>query len=1006
MAVNFLALATPVIKQVAPIITEKIKNKISPSEIEQAILAGMKAAEVEDTQLAYEQHIFFKSKLDSIQGVPGFLGEFFKVAAVQEELAKSFDNQGQPDVDYLVAEFNRVAAKYSQVNPIESRVKPWLTTFVRVYFQTTSTYLKFQVAKANYFQQLNKRYDNIKFAGISVSGQEEVKTLQQIFVMPDVVKSDNYARILPEAFISEELPQQQRLILEQRQFARLTSSSSSPLLANKLLTETRTKKAVILGAPGSGKSTLVSYFAVMLAQGKAGDLGLDSNLDWLPIVIEIRDFEQNLELNIFDYLRQFAESNLTTKQLPPDFFQHWLDRGSAVILLDGIDEVADTGKRYRVVEKINSFLHQYQQNIAIVTSRPSGYKQDFFSTSDFPHYQLQPFDDNKIETFINHWYDSRYSDPQEAARCKDSLRKALEDNDRLKLLAKNPLLITIIALIHRYQAYLPKERHKLYDKAVETLLTSWDANKAISGYKVLKYLDLDDLRRLLESLARWIHSQGSTGDKEGGTQIDRDELLSWLSQYIKTNKQQQLYKAREEAERFLNFIRERTGLLNEQGTDRYAFVHKTFQEYLCAQDFNYEADDEDNFKIIIDCITEHLHHAHWREVLLLLVAQQKPQKALKAITAIYEHHSQYEPWLHRDLLFAGSCLADSPRGTKVKDKQALGNKILQALVGLEIGDYRKIGFEVRQQVFKVITSLVETEWETEALQLLKAQKDEIEQLRFIYYQAELGEKSQAIAALLALLEDDDSRVRLSAAEPLDKIGKDNPQAIAALLALFKDENSVVRWRAAEALGKIDKDNPEAIAALVSLLQNKDSVVRWHAAEALGKIDKDNPEAIAALVSLLQEQDSVVRWRAAEALGKIGKDNPKAIAALVSLLQNKDSVVRYHAAKALGKIGKDNPEAIAALLPLLQEQDSFVRYHAAEALGKIDKDNPEAIAALLPLFEDEDYGVYFSAAYALGEIGKDNPQAISLIANWINEHQDTEYVGNGIDVLWNLVTDDD
>lgn len=138
-------------------------------------------------------------------------------------------------------------------------------------------------------------------------------------------------------------------------------------------------------------------------------------------------------------------------------------------------------------------------------------------------------------------------------------------------------------------------------------------------------------------------------------------MLEWLSQYIKTNKQKQFHEAREEAKRFLNLIRERTGLLNQQGTNRYAFVHKTFQEYLCAQDINYEADDEDDFEIVLNCIKDNLHVAHWREVLLLLVAQQKPQKALKAIKAIYEHNSEYEQWLHQDLLFAGACLADSPK---------------------------------------------------------------------------------------------------------------------------------------------------------------------------------------------------------------------------------------------------------------------------------------------------------------------------------------------------------
>jgi predicted NACHT family NTPase len=147
------------------------------------------------------------------------------------------------------------------------------------------------------------------------------------------------------------------------------------------------------------------------------------------------------------------------------------------------------------------------------------------------------------------------------------LQKALNENDRIKLLARNPLLLTIIALIHRYQAVLPRERHKLYDKAVETLLTSWDANKELSKQTVLKHLQLDDLRRLMESLAYWIHChpEGKTSDQEGGTLIDRDELIEQLGKDIKTLKQLELHEAKAEARRFVNFIRDRTGLLNEQG---------------------------------------------------------------------------------------------------------------------------------------------------------------------------------------------------------------------------------------------------------------------------------------------------------------------------------------------------------------------------------------------------------------------------------------------------------
>ena len=60
---NLLPFVTPVIKQIAPVITEKIKNKISPDELQQAILAGIKAADLEEKKLSVGQNLFFKSHM-------------------------------------------------------------------------------------------------------------------------------------------------------------------------------------------------------------------------------------------------------------------------------------------------------------------------------------------------------------------------------------------------------------------------------------------------------------------------------------------------------------------------------------------------------------------------------------------------------------------------------------------------------------------------------------------------------------------------------------------------------------------------------------------------------------------------------------------------------------------------------------------------------------------------------------------------------------------------------
>jgi len=618
------------------------------------ITAAMKQYDSYDSQRHDKALFYYCDDKQTAQ----FLSEVFKYSGVQEELEKPLKNAEAPYPLHLIEAF-KLVAKNQKIKLNEAGIEPWVSKFVEIYFQNTDACLKYQITKNNYLNQLISYSNKVYFLGINVRGTEDEKSehLENIFVMPDVVEevqpSQRKAEFERNLLLTDEAEtlrtgsgklkdRQAELIYEQRQRVQWESGSGKNFSAQQLLSEITSPKFVLLGAPGSGKTTLMSYFAVMLAHKKAQTLGLAPDTEFLPILIRLRDLSRHRDISILEYINQFARNHLSVKKLPPGFFEYWLEDGRALILLDGLDEVAETAKRYEVVQRIEMFLKQFQQNRAIITSRPAGYRRDFFRTEDFPHYQLQSFDDAKIEEFINRWYDSRVSDPIEAQRRKDSLRKALSENDRIQLLARNPLLLTIIALIHRYQAFLPRERYKLYENAVETLLKSWDANKEFSNHLVFEYLQLDDLQRLLESLAYWIHTQGSTGDKEGGTLIDRDELIEQLSGNIKKLKQIERYQAKEEAIRFVDFIRDRTGLLNEQGQDCYAFVHKTFQEYLCAQEIIYQRENEDDFGIVLNHIKEHLHDQHWREVLLLLIAQQKPKQAAKAIRAILDQKSDYE----------------------------------------------------------------------------------------------------------------------------------------------------------------------------------------------------------------------------------------------------------------------------------------------------------------------------------------------------------------------------
>ncbi|MBD2578767.1 HEAT repeat domain-containing protein [Oscillatoria sp. FACHB-1406] len=1090
MEIAIAKLASSVASAVAPLAVKTVQTKLNPSEVEKAIRAGIVAARDREATLPPEQSLFYRSEPDFVDR---FLQQFLSGEGVLNELGKPLIGGDLPDVAYLAKEFARSADKNDKIDLQTAEIESWLQEFVKHYFQGTSTYLKFQVAKEDYLRQLCEQYDDVKFAGMPVAGQESEKCAQlaEIFVMPDVMeegRANRFERLL------ETFPDRQaQLWEEQRQRAMLENPSTVKYSARELIK--RGSKAVLLGAPGSGKTTLTGYFVTVFArnwQDEIKELGFDPQRDILPVPIRIRDLARFQDLSILDYLKQNAEKSLCVKTLPAGFFQHWLEDGRALILLDGLDEVANEAQRYKVVERIECFLKQFGSNRALITSRPAGYRRDFFGTAEFPHFELQPFDKEKIDVFIDQWYNSRFPDPREAERRKASLRKALEESERLTRLASNPLLLTIIVLIHRYQAILPRDRHKLYDKAVETLITAWDANKEISSEKSLKYLNLDDVRRLMERLAYWIHSQGGTGDAEGGTLIDRDELLEQLTAEIKQVAGVERYKAAEEAKRFITLVRDRTGLLNEQGQDCYAFVHKTFQEYLCAQEIQYRHDEED-FEVVIEHIQEHLHDPHWQEVLLLLVAQQKPKKAIRAIRAILERGSEYECWLHHDLLFASRCLGEFSKGLLAADGALVG-EILQRLVALEVD--KRVGWKVGGQVFKVLCKLGETELEGQALKLLKARKSEIGKSRLQQYQAALGEEEVAIQALLSCFQDKDSSVRWraantlgklrnsnpavieallkclqdkdprvrwktaealqnwgnsnpavieallkclqdehrlvrsSAAEALRKLGNSNPAVIEALLKCLQDEHSLVRWKTAEALQNWGNSNPTVIEALLKCLQDEHPLVRWKTAEALQNWENSNPPVIEALLKCLQDKDSNVRSSAAGALGKLGNSNPPVIEALLKCLQDKDSSLRSSAAGALGKLGNSNPPVIEALLSCLQDKDSSLRSSAADALGNLGNSNPAVIKALLSCLQDKDSSLRWSAAEALGKLGNSNPTVIEALLEclqeplltsnalgelgkqsdvilpaleqWLQQYQDTEFIGAGIDALWQLV----
>jgi formylglycine-generating enzyme required for sulfatase activity len=434
----------------------------------------------------------------------------------------------------------------------------------------------------------------------------------------------------------------------------------------------RNRRLVIIGDPGCGKSTLLSYltlvYAYILRDGEnpvKTSLELDDK-DYLPIYLPLRHLGQYLQERnsnpgkdgpalMLDYLNDFFSSQVIN--LPDTLFINNLDSGKSIVLMDGLDEVADIETRQRVTRVIEKFVNRYPSCRYIVSSRTVGYEGATRIGLGFGLVKIQDFSQNDVRQFVHNWINAvlNTKEGEELERKNiadmqaEQLINSIESNRRVAELAVNPLLLTVIAMVHRYRNRLPEKRSELYEEALFVLLGSWDdAKEGMTAELEIGNLRMDagDRRSILEPIAFWLHEHHKH-------EIEMDNLSSLLIPVFThlIGSSQTSIKLVDE---FLKTINERSGLLVEQQKGVYKFSHLTFQEYLTARAL---ADRDDS----IEYTLKRIYDPWWHEVILLeagYLGTQGKKRVSNLINAIVDlkTKSNSEPFHH--LLLAAECLYD------------------------------------------------------------------------------------------------------------------------------------------------------------------------------------------------------------------------------------------------------------------------------------------------------------------------------------------------------------
>jgi hypothetical protein len=365
----------------------------------------------------------------------------------------------------------------------------------------------------------------------------------------------------------------------------------------------------IIGVPGSGKTTLLHHLLLVFAAGRQYKQRVRARI---PFFMELRRLpellKQTADAGLAEAVRWLIDKDERyadiANRLPPRWVEQRLSRGRCILLLDGLDEIADPTERKQASQWLDRAVMEHRRHIFIVSARPAGYRSAPLNRARV--LEVQPFTYAQTKRFVYRWYHANEvvargnrDNPRvqrAAERDAGQLLHRIQANPGIRELTSNPLLLTMVCMVNRYRGALPGSRGQLYEEICEVLLDRWRQTRGIEdNYSLAQKLDI--LRPVALAM---MHAQVKEITLEALLQI-ASEPLARIG----------VAEGAEAARQFLLELQANSGLFLERESGTWSFAHLSFQEYLCSESWivkpNTTPTTWDSF----------VNEAWWRETILL-----------------------------------------------------------------------------------------------------------------------------------------------------------------------------------------------------------------------------------------------------------------------------------------------------------------------------------------------------------------------------------------------------
>jgi hypothetical protein len=236
------------------------------------------------------------------------------------------------------------------------------------------------------------------------------------------------------------------------------------------------RSLLILGAPGSGKTTMLLELTRQLI-----DCAREDVTEPIPVVFNLSSWTEKLTLA--DWL--VRELNVIYT-IPRKVAPTWVTENKMLLLLDGLDEVRQES-RSKCVDAINQFRKENGLTSIAVCSRIQDYAELKTRLAFDGAIEIQPLTSNQVDGYFKRWGDQLAD-----------IRQVLVKDDMLREMAETPLFLNIMTLAYKDRqaddliapGSLEEQRKHLFDSYITRMFqrSARSENVRFTKEQTLRYV--------------------------------------------------------------------------------------------------------------------------------------------------------------------------------------------------------------------------------------------------------------------------------------------------------------------------------------------------------------------------------------------------------------------------------------------------------------------------------------------------------------------------------------